>query len=198
MSESYTPTGATAAAITRFTAAEAATGTFGSMHRTWQTEIADRTRFLATTGLIAFPATQVTSADANTLDDYEEGTFSPSITFGGGSNAQTGTFTGRYTKIGRMVQFQIHITLTAKGSSTGAAAVAILPFSVGSTNQGFAWMGTNVTAAGPNLLAYSNTSGAGAAALELYTIPSGGSATQLTHASFVDTSEVYISGCYNV
>ena len=36
-----------------------------------------------TGGQIAFPATAVPSADANTLDDYEEGTFTPTILLGG-------------------------------------------------------------------------------------------------------------------
>jgi hypothetical protein len=51
---------------------------------------------------ITFPATQSASSDANTLDDYEEGTWTP----GQGSGLTVvGTFssTGRYTKIGRTV-----------------------------------------------------------------------------------------------
>ncbi len=51
-------------------------------------------------GNVAFPATQVASADANTLDDYEEGTWTPTITRTGGTYANQG---GRYTKIGRNV-----------------------------------------------------------------------------------------------
>jgi hypothetical protein len=51
---------------------------------------------------ITFPATQSASSDANTLDDYEEGTWTPVIT------AQTGSLTaytssGIYTKVGRTV-----------------------------------------------------------------------------------------------
>jgi hypothetical protein len=149
MAENYTPTGATAAAIERFTSAEAATGTFGTMMRTFHTEIADRTRFLATTGLIAFPATQVTSADANTLDDYEEGTWTPALTFGGGSTGITYSVQlGRYTKIGRIVHVQFRITLSAKGSSTGAAVLNGLPFTVVNSTAGAAPFALRVSSLG--------------------------------------------------
>lgn len=46
MSETYTPTGTVGDAVTRFTSAEAATGTFGTMDRDNVTEFADRTRYL--------------------------------------------------------------------------------------------------------------------------------------------------------
>lgn len=83
----------------------------------------------AAAGQIQFPPIQNASANANTLDDYEEGTFAPTLTFGGGStgmffNSQLGT----YTKIGDTVNFRITLILFAKGSSTGAALVGALPF----------------------------------------------------------------------
>jgi hypothetical protein len=82
-----------------------------------------------TTEALAFPATQVPSADANTLDDYEEGTFTPTLTFGGGATGMTyGTQLGAYTKVGNLVTVMIRIVLTAKGSSTGAAIIGGLPF----------------------------------------------------------------------
>ena len=80
---------------------------------------------------VTFPAAQVASADPNTLDDYEEGTFTPSLTFGGASVGMTyapNRQSGRYVKIGRMVYFYIHITILNKGTSTGNARVTGLPF----------------------------------------------------------------------
>ena len=77
---------------------------------------------------ITFPATQVASSDANTLDDYEEGTFVPTII--GTAPAGTATYSaqvGRYTKVGRVVQFSIDIAYTA-GSGGGYLQVAGLPF----------------------------------------------------------------------
>ncbi|WP_225421176.1 hypothetical protein [Sphingomonas parva] len=80
-------------------------------------------------GAIQFPAIQVPSADANALDDYEEGTFTPNLLFGGANTGMTYTDQlGRYTKIGRLVFVEIRIRLSAKGSSTGSATIAGLPF----------------------------------------------------------------------
>jgi len=78
-------------------------------------------------GGIAFPATQVASADANTLDDYEEGTWTPSV---GG----TATYTiqlGRYTKIGNIVHLEF--MLTSNGGAGASNAITGLPFSAGTT-----------------------------------------------------------------
>jgi hypothetical protein len=98
---------------------------------------------LASTGTltvdnIQFPATQVTSSNANNLDDYEEGTFTPSITFGGGSTSivyNTGRRIGVYTKIGNTVFYFMHIDLTDKGSSTGSLNITGLPFTVAGSEQ---------------------------------------------------------------
>jgi hypothetical protein len=84
---------------------------------------------------ITFPATQVASSDANTLDDYEEGTFTPAIS--GTTSAGTGTYTtqfGRYTKVGRVVTCDITITWTAH-TGTGNLEIDGLPFSVLTTTN---------------------------------------------------------------
>ena len=74
---------------------------------------------------ITFPATQVASADANTLYDYEEGTWTPTDTSGAGL-----TFTSIqafYTKVGRMVTLNASFTFP---STANAADVSIggIPF----------------------------------------------------------------------
>lgn len=82
-----------------------------------------------TGGQIKFPATQSASSDPNTLDDYEEGTFTPTII--GTTVNGTGTYTtqtGRYTKIGKIIQLQILMVWTAHTGS-GNMRVAGLPFS---------------------------------------------------------------------
>jgi hypothetical protein len=83
---------------------------------------------------ITFPATQVDATDANTLDDYEEGTFTPIIE--GESTPGAGTYTvqlGRYTKIGRMVHFAITLTWSAH-TGTGNMRIPSLPFTANSTS----------------------------------------------------------------
>ena len=77
---------------------------------------------------ITFPAAISASSDANTLDDYEEGTWTPVIS--GTSTAGTGTYTvqnGAYVKIGKMVQYQVYVILTAH-TGTGDIAIGGLPF----------------------------------------------------------------------
>jgi hypothetical protein len=89
----------------------------------------------AAAGQIKFPAAQNASADANTLDDYEEGTFTPTIV--GTSTAGTGTYTtqvGRYTKVGNLVTIMIYLTWSAH-TGTGNMRVAGAPFNTDAGNQ---------------------------------------------------------------
>jgi len=82
---------------------------------------------LGSTGQIQFPATQNASAGANVLDDYEEGTWTPSL---GG----TATYTqqnGSYTKIGRSVSFNTQLNVNAIGTGS-TTVVSGLPFTSGS------------------------------------------------------------------
>jgi hypothetical protein len=77
---------------------------------------------------ITFPATQSASSDANTLDDYEEGTFTPTIS--GSTSAGTGTYSfqvGRYTKIGKRVFVDIYVDWVAH-TGTGNLRITNLPF----------------------------------------------------------------------
>jgi hypothetical protein len=62
------------------------------------------------------------------FSDYEEGTWTPVVAFGGGSTGITGTFIGKYTKIGRQVFGYCQLQFTNKGSSSGAMSVTGLPF----------------------------------------------------------------------
>jgi hypothetical protein len=79
---------------------------------------------------ITFPATQSASSDVNTLDDYEEGTFTPTVY--GTTTAGVGTYNaygqvGNYVKIGNMVKVQIRLSWSAH-TGTGDMAIQGLPF----------------------------------------------------------------------
>ena len=80
-------------------------------------------------GQITFPATQNPSSDANTLDDYEEGTWTPTI---GGTGGQSGqaytTQVGRYVKVGRIVAIVFEVSLSAEGTITTDLLIGGLPF----------------------------------------------------------------------
>lgn len=83
----------------------------------------------ANAGQIKFPATQNASANANTLDDYEEGTWTASLTCGGGA-ATLSPSTGSYTKIGRLVTLTGKFTVSAT-TGTGVLTIGGLPFQCG-------------------------------------------------------------------
>ena len=69
------------------------------------------------------------TAAANKLDDYEEGTWTPSMAFGAGSVGLTyAARTGTYTKIGNVVTASCYIGLSAKGSSVGSININGYPF----------------------------------------------------------------------
>ena len=66
------------------------------------------------------------------LADYEEGTWTPVLAFGGASVGVTyAAQAGTYTKIGRLVTGRFVLVLSSKGASTGAATIEGLPFTVG-------------------------------------------------------------------
>lgn len=110
----------------------------------------------ATSGAgITFPATQSASTDANTLDDYEEGTWTPA--YGSQGTQPTVTYNtqgGRYIKVGRIVYFQIYLSTNSFTGGTGAVTITGWPFAfdVGPVSQrisvatetGTSWAGTNV------------------------------------------------------
>jgi len=91
---------------------------------------------------IGFPAAQNNSADANTLDDYEEGTFTPTLnaaTTDFGAVAYAAVRSGLYTKIGRAVEFEITMKTTAVTTTGAAGQVSIggLPFAAAGTSNQF-------------------------------------------------------------
>ena len=64
-------------------------------------------------GQLVFPSTQNASTNANTLDDYEEGSWTPVLSFGGGTTGITyATQIGRYIKVGKKVWASAYIALT--------------------------------------------------------------------------------------
>jgi hypothetical protein len=96
----------------------------------------ERLRIPSDAGGITFPATQVASSNANTLDDYEEGTWTTTI----GSVANiTGTPTlseGRYTKIGRLVTLEGYFSAQTTSSNTNTYWTFTIPFNTSSNSSG--------------------------------------------------------------
>jgi hypothetical protein len=113
---------------------------------------------------ITFPATQSASTDANTLDDYEEGTWTPTIVR---ESTALGAVTytaqdGKYTKIGRVVYITCSVAWSNIASAgAGANRIDGLPFSSGvsQTNGGATFYSSDGIATNPVLagLFYNST-----------------------------------------
>lgn len=98
------------------------------------------TALTLTNGQIVFPAVQVPSANANTLDDYEEGTWTPVLTFltPGDLSVAYSVQAGKYTKVGREVFIKGSIRTSTFTHTTASGEVQItgLPFASSSLTMG--------------------------------------------------------------
>ena len=145
---------------------------------------------------ITFPASQSASSDANTLDDYEEGTFTPTII--GTSTAGTGTYTnqvGTYTKVGRIVYINLQLTWSAH-TGTGTMEIGGLPFTVtGNNAAGGLSVGSvdNLALPAGTYLIVGPVSGTSRIYLQSTATGGAGSATQVT----LDTAaDLRVGGVY--
>jgi hypothetical protein len=104
-------------------------------------------------GQYRFPAAQNASSDANTLDDYEEGTWTPTIAAGSGTFTSVSA-TGFYTKIGNRVNYEVNIVITTNGTAASYVQFT-LPFTAAATRTfpiyGRERSGLNFALAGFNL-----------------------------------------------
>ena len=126
------------------------------------------------------------------LNDYEEGTWTPTVQFGGASVGMTyDDQIASYVKIGSQVTVQVFIELTNKGTSTGDARIAGLPFTTNGNyaaaldigNISFADRISMLTPSGATTISFAETTNAG-------------SRTTLTNADFTNTSFVYVTLTY--
>jgi len=73
---------------------------------------------------ITFPATQVAATDANTLDDYEEGTWTPAE-----ATISLASAVGHYTKVGNMVTAWAYMVWPVT-ANTANTVINGLPFTI--------------------------------------------------------------------
>ena len=101
---------------------------------------------------VTFPATQSASSDANTLDDYEEGTWTPA--FATWTTAPT-SVVASYTKIGR----QISISIVALGGvCTAGSTITGIPFTASSSGPASIVCTTNANVIGFTALIFDSAS----------------------------------------
>lgn len=131
------------------------------------------------------------------LDWYEERTFLPTITFGGGSTGVSyGTRTGNWTRIGNRVNFDIYIQLSSKGSSAGSVEIGTLPFAINANNAtafSVRALSMGATVGDTNLDSSKSTS----TTVRVNKMVSGSSVV-MTDADFTNSSIISISGVYFV
>jgi hypothetical protein len=110
-----------------------------------------RTKFPTTIGVgdatpsasgsgISFPATQSASSDANTLDDYEEGTWTVTFTpsSSGSITLKPAVNLGSYTKVGRLVTITFGVTVDAVSSPIGLIEIN-LPLTLANLSERSSW-----------------------------------------------------------
>jgi hypothetical protein len=127
---------------------------------------------------IQFPATQSASSNANTLDDYEEGTWTPNQ---GAGLTVTGSFSssGTYTKIGNLVY--------VRGYVAGSTSVSILAGNIISSNLPFTCAADNAAGTATN---FNANVGAG-------TYVGGGGSTNLYATDAIGASlQIIFFACY--
>jgi hypothetical protein len=136
---------------------------------------------------VAFPATQSASSNANTLDDYEEGTWTPSL----GGTATYNVQTGAYTKIGNVVSITGSIRTTSLGTGSTNTLTG-LPFTAAADvfcgipfGDGFA-----VSVYSVHLLIYGTS-------LEVRGFTAASTSTQVVNL-FATGTRIYFSATYQV
>jgi hypothetical protein len=171
--------------------------------------------FLTANGL-TFPATQVSSADVNTLDDYEEGTWTPNYMSNdifSGDIAVTYSTTptkGRYRKIGAVVFIEFSIvtsSVTVTGTTSDTLSVEGLPFApisgfpLGASqiliNQNFGW--TTAAPAFGQISTVNLSFATGSIILSTKTSPDVLTSSSITGANLTSGSTkntIYASGFY--
>ena len=109
------------------------------------------------------------TGDSNKLEDYEEGTWTPTFVSGVNSSAYTHQY-GFYTKVGRVVHFELDIQANTTASS-GLVQIGNLPFTTGNTSRMYAnaqinYQGSFLTAAHTGSVSFHM--GPGGTAISLY------------------------------
>jgi hypothetical protein len=148
---------------------------------------------------ITFPATQNASSNANTLDDYEEGSWT--IGLRGSTTAGSYTVTGscKYTKVGNVVTVTASIdALTVNSAGAGYAQITGLPFTkaTGGLPQGAAYLNYVAFPSGTDYLTFSPITGAATDTWYFAGVKSGTLSANVDVTSFTGSTTGYFSATY--
>ena len=166
-------------------------------------EIADGDIVIGTNGHgIDFSAATLGSSVSNMssiLDDYEEGSFTPAFSHGGGNYSNR---IGSYVKVGGTVNFNIYIQMSSWSSSSDNLQITGLPFASGvaisglGNSYGGAWVSYVVNAEGSTPIAYGHI-GQQQTGMQLYS-HSGGTQTAVTASGHGNSFGIIVNGIYHV
>jgi hypothetical protein len=139
-----------------------------------------------------------TGMTSELLDDYEEGTWTMGVAFGGATTGITynASFTtGHYTKIGNIVHVTGYCVLTSKGSASGDAFITGLPFTVASGNGAYstAALYASLISFADQIVAYADPGGT---SIGLRETTNAGVVTAITNSDFDNSSNFIISLTY--
>ncbi len=182
------PTGATGATGPAGpTGATGATGPAGPTGATGATGPAGPTGATGATG----PAGPTGPTGATgTLDDYEEGTWTPSI----GGTATYNVQAGRYTKIGRQVTIEAMLYINAIG--TGATfMISGLPFTVNPTSAVGAIAPSAFSGAATNIVSLLGRTDSNATTITLFSLTAA-AASPSANPFFASGAYIYFAGVY--
>ena len=139
------------------------------------------------------------TAAANALDDYEEGTWTPTIVFGSAAAGVNYSIqSGFYTKVGNLVNAMCYLTLSNKGTSVGAASVEGLPFTSANITGAYA----SVSIGRISSISFADTmtglNSIGTTYISLRESTNAGVLTNITNANFANSGSVMATIAYRV
>ena len=143
-------------------------------------------------GQLKFPASQNASADPNTLDDYEEGSWTPFI----GGNATYTSRTGRYIKVGNLVWIYGEITINVQGTGQ-SSYISGLPFANGGSGS---WEATIPVDKSQSLSTSITWMALRVSGTDLYAVTRTAASTSgnINAAFIANGTTVQFAGCYSV
>lgn len=141
-------------------------------------------------GQLPFPATRNASAGANTLDEYEESTWTPSV----GGTATYTTQVGTYTKIGDMVFVTMYLTINVLGTGS-VNTISGLPFA-GIRN--FAPLACEYwLSAGSSFYFVAGHIQTGGSTINVMGTTAAGANINTTPTFFANSAQIILGGCYH-
>jgi hypothetical protein len=158
----------------------------------------ERIRIPSNAGGITFPATQVASSDPNTLDDYEEGSWTPSFV-GSSSNPTVvyGSRVGYYVKVGQLVYCTMRMNVSSTSGGSGNLYISGMPFAQKNSTDQFSTFSlgyhNSFATAAPT---YGRWYGPGSAVFELYYMGSATSESAVSVSHLQANTQLIISFVY--